>query len=99
MSKKLTFTYLSEPDVRNAGLTLSETVDLCKEALRQHGLKKVENPPKFGVHTREDSFIHSMPGKSMVYLRNSFQAKLSVKEGLGMDHVRYSASIYSNTID
>ncbi len=69
MSKKLTFTYLSEPDVLNAGLTLTETVDLCKEVLRQHGLKKVENPPKSGVHTRKDSFIHSMPGQSTVKLK------------------------------
>lgn len=60
---KITFTYLSETDVLNAGLTLSETVDLCKEVLKQHGLDAIENPPKSGVHTRKDTFIHSMPGE------------------------------------
>lgn len=62
-SKKITFTYLSETDVLNAGLTLSETVELCKEVLIQHGLQAIENPPKSGVHTRKDTFIHSMPGE------------------------------------
>lgn len=62
---KIAFTYFSEPDVLNAGLTLSESVELCTEALKQHGLKEIENPPKMGVHTRKDTFIHAMPGESV----------------------------------
>nr|CAN84629.1 tauropine dehydrogenase [Suberites domuncula]CAN84630.1 tauropine dehydrogenase [Suberites domuncula] len=62
MSKKLTFLYLSEPDVIKTGLTLTETIELCTESLKQHGLKEVENPPKPGVHPKEDSFINAMPG-------------------------------------
>nr|BAD52445.1 tauropine dehydrogenase [Halichondria japonica] len=58
---KMSFTYLSEPDVLEAGLSLSETVELCTESLRQHGLKQIENPPKSGIHPQPDAFLHSMP--------------------------------------
>lgn len=61
MAGKLTFLYLSEPDVLQAGLTLSDSVDLCTQSLTEHGLKEVENPPKPGIHTLPDSFIHAMP--------------------------------------
>ena len=57
----LTFLYLSEPEVLQTGITLSECVELCTESLRQHGLKEVENPPKPGIHVLPDSFIHAMP--------------------------------------
>ena len=60
---KMNFTYLSEPDVLEAGLSLSEAVELCTESLKQHGLKQIENPPKSGVHPKPDAFLHSMPGQ------------------------------------
>lgn len=53
--------YLSQQDVINTGLTLAESVELVERALREHGEKQVENPPKPGIHPRGDAFIHAMP--------------------------------------
>ena len=58
---KIGFLYLSEPDVIATGLKLSEVVTLCTQSLKEHGAKEVENPPKPGIHTLPDSFIHAMP--------------------------------------
>ena len=63
-AKKLTFHYLSEQDIVKTGLTLSESIELCTAAFKEHGEKLVENPPKVAVHPLPDAFLHAMPGRS-----------------------------------
>jgi ornithine cyclodeaminase/alanine dehydrogenase len=53
--------YLSRADVEAAGVLMPEIIDALDEAFRQHGEGKVEMPPKPGVHSRPDAFIHAMP--------------------------------------
>ena len=61
-TNKLTFLYLSEPDVLKVGLTLSEAVELCTKSFNEHGLKAVDNPSKLALHPKPDAFLHAMPG-------------------------------------
>ena len=61
MDKKLTFLYLSQADVLQTGITITDSIELCAQSLSEHGNKEVENPPKPGIHTLPDSFIHAMP--------------------------------------
>ena len=56
------FLYLSQQEVIDAGFTLKEAVDIVEEVFKEHGSKQFENPPKPGVHPRDDAFIHAMPG-------------------------------------
>jgi hypothetical protein len=53
--------YLSKADVASTGVTMKEIIDALLVAFREHGEGKVEMPPKPGVHTRPDAFIHAMP--------------------------------------
>ena len=53
--------YLSRDDVEAVGVAMPEIIDALDEAFRQHGQGKVEMPPKPGVHSRPDAFIHAMP--------------------------------------
>jgi ornithine cyclodeaminase/alanine dehydrogenase len=53
--------YLSRADVEAVGVLMPEIIDALDEAFRQHGEGKVEMPPKPGVHSRPDAFIHAMP--------------------------------------
>lgn len=59
--EKIKFRYLSEKDLLDLDIKWDEIFDCVKTALREHGQKTVENPPKPGVHSRNDSFIHAMP--------------------------------------
>ena len=56
------FLYLSQQEVIDAGFTLKEAIDIVEEVFKEHGSKQFENPPKPGVHPRDDAFIHAMPG-------------------------------------
>ena len=60
--KKIEFIYLSQEDVIHVGLTMREAISIVEEVFKEHGLKKVENPPKPGIHPLESAFIHAMPG-------------------------------------
>ncbi|OFX30382.1 MAG: hypothetical protein A2Z07_12385 [Armatimonadetes bacterium RBG_16_67_12] len=40
---------------------MREIIDALELAFREHGEGRVEMPPKPGVHTRPDAFIHAMP--------------------------------------
>jgi ornithine cyclodeaminase/alanine dehydrogenase len=60
--KKVEFLYLSQKDVVDAGLTMSDAISIVEDVLTEHGLKAFENPPKPGIHTLEGAFIHAMPG-------------------------------------
>ncbi len=53
--------YLSRADVEAVGVPMPEIIDALEEAFRQHGQGQVEMPPKPGVHSRPDAFIHAMP--------------------------------------
>ena len=53
--------YLSRADVEAVGVTMPEIIDALAEAFHLHGEGKVEMPPKPGVHSRPNAFIHAMP--------------------------------------
>lgn len=52
--------YLSKSDVEQAGLFMTEIVDILENMFKLKGEDKVEMPPKPGVHTQKDAFIHAM---------------------------------------
>ena len=53
--------YLSQTEVAAVGVTMREIIDALEIAFREHGEGRVEMPPKPGVHTQPDAFIHAMP--------------------------------------
>jgi ornithine cyclodeaminase/alanine dehydrogenase len=55
------FLYLSRADVAAAGLGVSAMIGLLETAFREKGCGRVEMPPKPGVHTQPDAFLHAMP--------------------------------------
>jgi ornithine cyclodeaminase/alanine dehydrogenase-like protein (mu-crystallin family) len=59
--QRIELLYLSQEEVIATAMTMSETIAVVEDALREHGLGETENPPKPGVHPA-NSFIHAMPG-------------------------------------
>ncbi len=53
--------YLSRADVEKVALDMSTILKLLEEAFKEKGHGKVEMPPKPGIHTMPDAFIHAMP--------------------------------------
>ncbi len=53
--------YLSRVDVETVDLPMREIIELLEKAFREKGNGKVEMPPKPGIHTMPDAFIHAMP--------------------------------------
>jgi ornithine cyclodeaminase/alanine dehydrogenase-like protein (mu-crystallin family) len=53
--------YLSRADVETVALPMKEIIDLLEKAFLEKGKGQVEMPPKPGVHTMPDAFIHAMP--------------------------------------
>jgi ornithine cyclodeaminase/alanine dehydrogenase-like protein (mu-crystallin family) len=53
--------YLSAADVASVALDLGTIIGLLETAFREKGEGRVEMPPKPGIHTRPDAFIHAMP--------------------------------------
>lgn len=53
--------YLSRADVEAAALDVATIIQLLEEAFREKGRGNVEMPPKPGIHTQPDAFIHAMP--------------------------------------
>ncbi len=55
--------YLSHADVKGTGLTMAEVIDAVEKGFIEMGNKRVEMPPKPGIHPGEggDNFIHAMP--------------------------------------
>lgn len=53
--------YLSRADVEKTALAMPTILRLLEEAFREKGCGKVEMPPKPGIHTMPDAFIHAMP--------------------------------------
>ncbi|MDD5686782.1 MAG: ornithine cyclodeaminase family protein [Elusimicrobia bacterium] len=58
---KVEFLYLNREDVLSLGLSMKEVITEVEKGLVEHGKKKVEMPPKPGIHTFPDAFIHAMP--------------------------------------
>jgi ornithine cyclodeaminase/alanine dehydrogenase len=56
-----TFLYLSRADVEAVNLPMSAIITALDDMFREKGLGRVEMPPKPGIHTRPDAFIHAMP--------------------------------------
>jgi ornithine cyclodeaminase/alanine dehydrogenase-like protein (mu-crystallin family) len=55
------FLYLSRADVESVGLEMATVIDLLEQAFREKGEGRTEMPPKPGIHTQPDAFIHAMP--------------------------------------
>ncbi len=53
--------YLSRADVEAVGVSMPEIIDALSVAFHEHGPGHVEMPPKPGVHSQPDAFIHAMP--------------------------------------
>ena len=53
--------YLSHADVEKVNLPMSQIIDLLEKAFLEKGNGRVEMPPKPGIHTMPDAFIHAMP--------------------------------------
>ena len=53
--------YLSRADVEATGVAMPEVIAAVESAFREHGEGRVEMPPKPGVHSQPDAFIHAMP--------------------------------------
>ncbi len=53
--------YLSRADVEAVNLPMASIIGLLEEAFEEKGLGRVEMPPKPGIHTMPDAFIHAMP--------------------------------------
>lgn len=53
--------YLSRADVEAVGLPMTDIIEALEEMFREKGAGRVEMPPKPGIHTRPDAFIHAMP--------------------------------------
>ncbi len=53
--------YLSRKDVERVNVSMKEIIDALEKMFREKGQGKVEMPPKPGIHTRPDAFIHAMP--------------------------------------
>ncbi len=56
-----TVLYLSRRDVEAVNLSTSEIIDGLDRMFVEKGEGKVEMPPKPGIHTQPDAFIHAMP--------------------------------------
>lgn len=53
--------YLARQDVEACQLPMREIIDALDAMFKEKGRGKTEMPPKPGIHTRPDAFIHAMP--------------------------------------
>jgi len=53
--------YLSRADVEAVNLDMRTIIHVLEQAFAEKGRGHVEMPPKPGIHTRPDAFIHAMP--------------------------------------
>ena len=56
-----TILYLSRKDVEQVNLGMKEIIDSLDNMFKEKGAGRVEMPPKPGIHTQPDAFIHAMP--------------------------------------
>jgi len=77
--------YLSRADVESVGLTMEETIAIVEEAFREKGQGRYEMPPKPGLHTQPDAFIHAMP----CYIPNMEAAGIKWVSGYPANQQKY----------
>ena len=53
--------YLSRSDIEAINLPMADIIVALEAMFVEKGQGKVEMPPKPGIHTRKDAFIHAMP--------------------------------------
>jgi len=53
--------YLSRAEVEEVDLPMMDVITLLERAFKEKGIGGVEMPPKPGIHTMPDAFIHAMP--------------------------------------
>jgi len=53
--------YFSRADVEKTGVSMPEIITAVERVFKEKGEGKTEMPPKPGIHTRPDCFIHAMP--------------------------------------
>lgn len=63
--KRVEMLYLSQEDVLDLNMPLREVISLVEKGLDEHGRGRVENPPKPGIHSKANSFVHAMPAYYM----------------------------------
>ncbi len=56
-----TVLYLNRRDVEQVDLGMPAIIDALESMFREKGQGRVEMPPKPGIHTSPDAFIHAMP--------------------------------------
>jgi ornithine cyclodeaminase/alanine dehydrogenase len=76
--------YLSRKDVEEVDLSISQLILVLEEAFRMKGEGRVDMPPKPGIHTRRDSFIHAMPA----YVKDLDAAGVKWISGYPDNHLR-----------
>lgn len=76
--------YLSRADVESVDLPMKEIIDLLEQAFMEKGSGKVEMPPKPGIHTMPDAFIHAMPA----YIPSMRSAGIKWVSGYPENHKR-----------
>ena len=59
--KKVMFRYLSQENIMKIKLPYEEIIKIVESAMLSKGKDMVECPPKPGVHTRSNTFLHAMP--------------------------------------
>ncbi len=59
MNQKLL--YLSRKDVDSLNLPLKDIIDALEKMFKEKSRRNVEMPPKPGIHTRKNAYIHAMP--------------------------------------
>lgn len=55
------FVYLSRQDVDSLQVPMPQIIEALVEMFLEKGEGRVEMPPKPGIHTKKDAFIHAMP--------------------------------------
>jgi ornithine cyclodeaminase/alanine dehydrogenase-like protein (mu-crystallin family) len=58
---ELKLLYLSYADIASLQVSMQEIIDALAPAFLEHACLRVEMPPKPGIHTQPDAFIHAMP--------------------------------------
>ncbi len=61
MTPNTSLLYLSRRDVESVALDMHAILGLLERAFVEKGHGRVEMPPKPGIHTQPDAFIHAMP--------------------------------------
>ena len=61
MAKRISFRYINQDDVLSLNIGFDDILSVTEQALKEHGCKAFEMPPKPGVHPLPRTFIHAMP--------------------------------------